>query len=267
MDICLSGWNDVIGVDGVGTLTEGGNAFVFGGAVEESLQRDRFAVYGYDGIYRCVGKCLTVAQIEVFAVVRYEMVLVLSVLRGPGAVGARLRIEDLARGEGRLIDARADVGEPAPGVERAESELVALGSADLIVGHLFVYGGKIAGIVYRRDALYLFQLGGVGGGQEHEEDDGGDRPYENEGRPLPSFAPASVGQRPEEGEHEERQDVVDSHYDAGQRLGHSESVGEDLGDDRVVSLPESAYQEKCESDEQCALVVQFQNCHLAFRCY
>ena len=59
MDICLSGWNDVIGVDGVGTLTEGGNAFVFGGAVEESLQRDRFAVYialvGVDGRLRCGG--------------------------------------------------------------------------------------------------------------------------------------------------------------------------------------------------------------------
>ena len=71
---------------------------------------------------------------------------------------------------------------------------------------------------------------------------------------------AFIGEPAEQRKKEEREDIVQRHNNAGQRLRHAEFIGQNLGNDRVVCLPEGADEEKCEPNEDRALIVQFHIC-------
>ena len=67
----------------------------------------------------------------------------------------------------------------------------------------------------------------------------------------------SVGDGAEKRQHEKGKYVVKRHYSAAPRLGKAKFIGENLRDDAVVSLPESAYKKKDEANVNCLFVVKF----------
>jgi len=74
--------------------------------------------------------------------------------------------------------------------------------------------------------------------QQVHQHGGAGRAEEDEGHPAADFGARAVGERAEQRQQEKRQNVVQRHDRAGDRLIQAERFGQDLGDDAVVHLPE-----------------------------
>jgi hypothetical protein len=77
------------------------------------------------------------------------------------------------------------------------------------------------------------------------------------GRAPAAGRAAPVGYGAEQGQHKQRQHIVQRHNKAGPGLRHAELVGKYQGYGRVVSLPECADEEKGKAHAYGALVIQF----------
>jgi len=103
----------------------------------------------------------------------------------------------------------------------------------------------------------VLQLGVVGKGQTHKGHSGHQGSDEDERRTPAAGRAAPVGYGAEQGQHKQRQHIVQRHDKAGPGLGHAEFVRKNQGDGVVIRLPERAYEKKGEAHAYGALVVQF----------
>ena len=93
-------------------------------------------------------------------------------------------------------------------------------------------------------------------GQQHHKQDGTAGAAQDKWHPAAHAAAAAIADGAEERQQEQGQDVIRRHNDAGVSFIQVEGVGEDLGDDAVVHLPEGADGKKREPHQNGALVVQ-----------
>ena len=91
------------------------------------------------------------------------------------------------------------------------------------------------------------ELGVVDEGERYESDYRDDGADDYERRAAAPFGPAFIGKRAEQGQHEQREYVIQRHNDAGPALRHAELIRKYLGDDVIVRLPEGADEEECET--------------------
>ena len=70
------------------------------------------------------------------------------------------------------------------------------------------------------------------------------------------FAAALIGQRAENRQQKNGQNIVQGHDHAGPGLGHTEFIGQDQGNGGVVGLPEGTDQEESEAYQDRALIVE-----------
>ena len=68
---------------------------------------------------------------------------------------------------------------------------------------------------------------------------------------------APVGQRAEQRQQEQRQDVVQRHHKACDIVPQGKAMLENQWNHKVIRLPEGADGEKRQADQKCALVVEF----------
>ena len=159
----------------------------------------------------------------------------------------------------------ADGDEFLPGEFLPEIVGLALGGHQLGAVFVIIKLGQGLLVVHRRDLRDLAQLGVVGKGQGDQKHRGHDRSDQDIGRPSAEAVLRPVADRAEERQHEKRQDVVQRHDDPRERLRHAELVGQDLGDDGIVGLPEGADQEKRKADENDPFGRELHDRNLSFR--
>ena len=58
-------------------------------------------------------------------------------------------------------------------------------------------------------------------------------------------------------QHENSQNVIQSHDDAGPGLGHAELINQSDGNGGIVCLPEGGDQEKGKANQNCPFVIEF----------
>ena len=106
------------------------------------------------------------------------------------------------------------------------------------------HGGQIA------------QLHAVRQRQHRQQDGRRQRAKQDEGRALAQAAAAFIRDCAKERQHEQRQHVIQRHDDTAVGLRHAKLIGQDLGDDGVVCLPERADEKEREPDKQRAAVIE-----------
>ena len=116
-------------------------------------------------------------------------------------------------------------------------------------------------------AAAVFGIAVVQQGQEVHENHRRRGADEDEGRPAAQLLiAAAVRQRPEEGQQEEGQDIVQRHHRARQGLVHVEGLPQDQGDDIVVHLPEGADGEEGQAHQDRPFVVELHKGFPRFLC-
>ena len=121
----------------------------------------------------------------------------------------------------------------------------------------FGINGMNARFGHLRRIADLCELCVVDERQAHECGDRNDRADHDVRRALTEARLALIGQRAEDRQHEQREHVIECHNDARPALRHAELIGQDLGDDIVVCLPERADEKESKTDADRALIVQF----------
>ena len=164
------------------------------------------------------------------------------VVRHGLALGGR----DLARDGGKLV-LREGV---------LEHERLAVGGLERAVGLLLVHDAQRGGIVDGGGRVDVFQLRIVDERQADERDGRNDRAKDDKRRAAAALAGVLVGDRAEQRQQKQRQNVVERHDDAGPCLRHAELVRQDQGDGIVIRLPEGADQEKGKANADGAFVVE-----------
>ena len=157
---------------------------------------------------------------------------------------------------GNDLDLAGDGSEFLFGELLGEDELLALGGDQLGVLLAVIDDGKTLGVIDLAHLAQSLQLGIVHEGQSDDGNGSEDGADGDEGGALAVAAAAAVGDRAEDGQHDDGQDIIQSHDHAGPELGHAEFVGQDNGDGRVIGLPENTDQEEREADQDGALVIE-----------
>ena len=176
-----------------------------------------------------------------------------------GLTGGRDVVGVIRVRDGLLValDLARDLGELLLGELVAQHEGLAVGRLQRRVPLELIDLGERRGIVDLRHVAEVLQLRRVHQREREERRHRDDRAPEDERRAPAARALAPVGDRAEERQHKQRQNVVQRHDHAGQRLRHAEFVRQNQGNRVVIRLPEGADQEKREAHQYGALVVQF----------
>ena len=97
----------------------------------------------------------------------------------------------------------------------------------------------------------------VKNGQEVHQEGGGHRADQDKGSAAAQLGVGLVGQGPKEGQQEQGQHIVHGHDGAGLGLVQMEGLGQDLGDQTVVHLPECADGQECQTDQNGPFGIEF----------
>ena len=155
-----------------------------------------------------------------------------------------------------VCDLTRDGGKFVLGERVLEHERLAVWGLERAVGLLLVHDAQRGGIVDGGGRVDAFQLRIVDERQADERDGRDDRAEDDERRAAAAPAGVLVGDRAEQRQQKQRQNVVECHDDAGPRLRHAELVRQDQRDGVVIRLPEGADQEKGKANADGALVVE-----------
>ena len=109
---------------------------------------------------------------------------------------------------------------------------------------------------YAQSQIVGLKYFNVYGPQEHHKGNCQHGAGADEGGAASGFGLTAVGDTAEQGEHEQSENVIQRHDDAGGGLAQAELAGQCHGNGHVVDLPEGTDQEEGEADQNGAFVIE-----------